>query len=136
MSLYEIMYIIVPDLESEELDKAIDRVKGAIEKTGGQVEYEKKMGKQKLAYEIQDYKEGYYVLMHVQGGEEMISELDHVFKMNEEYMRNIVIGLDEEKMKEQEKEETEQARDPEEEKEEKEEGEGESAEAEEKAETE
>jgi len=133
MSLYEIMYIIVPDLESEELDKAIERVKGAIEKTGGQVEYEKKMGKQKLAYEIQDYKEGYYVLMHVQGGEEMISELDHVFKMNDEYLRNIVIGLDEEKMKEQEKEETEQASDPEEEREE---GVGETTEAEEKAETE
>ena len=100
MNLYEVMYIIKPDLEGEELEGAMARVSEALEKEGGQIETLKKIGKRRLAYEINDYREGYYVLLNVQAEPVIVPALDHFFKVTEGYLRYIVIRLDMDKKQE------------------------------------
>jgi small subunit ribosomal protein S6 len=96
MPLYEVMYIIQPDLDGDDLEAAISKVSDIMEKEGEIVSL-KKMGKKKLAYEINDIKEGSYVLVNVQAGSGLAPALDHFFKVNEGYLRYIIIRLEESK---------------------------------------
>ena len=98
MAIYEVMYIIQPDLDSEELlDSAMEKVNSTIESTGGEIVSEKKVGKRRLAYEINDYEEGVYVLINVQAEQTIVPVLEHFFKVNEGYLRYMILRLDEEK---------------------------------------
>ena len=97
MSLYEIMFIVQPDREGEALEEAVFKVKEVVERENGEVVSLKKLGKRRLAYEINEHREGSYILAHVQAGKEVIPMLEHFFKVNEGYLRYIVIRLDEEK---------------------------------------
>jgi small subunit ribosomal protein S6 len=97
MPLYEVMFIVQPDLEGEALEGAISRVKELMERENGEIVSLKKMGKRKMAYEIKDFKEGFYVIVNLQASREVVPALDHFFKVNEGYLRYIVIRLEEEK---------------------------------------
>ena len=94
MPLYEVMFIVQPDWEGEALEEAILRVKDVIEREKGTVVLLKKLGKRRLAYEINDFREGSYVLLNVQASREVIPVLEHFFKVNEGYLRYIVIRLE------------------------------------------
>jgi len=97
VAFYEVMYIIQPDLESDELlDAALEKVNSTIEKTGGVILSQKKVGKRRLAYEIDDYKEGIYLLINVQAEQTIVPVLEHFFKVNEGYLRYMILRLDEE----------------------------------------
>jgi len=98
LTLYEVMYIIQPDMESEEaLEEAIEKVNNTIENTGGEIVAQKKIGKRRLAYEIDDYKEGIYVLINVRADHSFVPALEHFFKVNEGYLRYMILRLDNEK---------------------------------------
>lgn len=97
MNLYEVMYVIKPDLEGDALEDAITRVNEVMEKEGGSVTQLKKIGKRRLAYTIDDYKEGYYVLLNLQAGPVIVPALEHFFKVSEGYLRYLVIRLDKDK---------------------------------------
>ena len=97
MPLYEVMYIVQPDLDGDDLETAISKVSDVMVKEGGEIVSLKKMGKKKLAYEINDIKEGFYVLINVQAGGGLAPALDHFFKVNEGYLRYIIIRLEEAK---------------------------------------
>ena len=94
MPLYEVMYIVEPDLDGDDLETAISKVSDVMEKEGGEIVSLKKMGKKKLAYEINDIKEGSYVLVNVQSRGNLAPALDHFFKVNEGYLRYIIIRLE------------------------------------------
>ncbi len=97
LSFYEVMYIIQPDLDSEELlEAALEKVNSTIEGTGGVILSQKKVGKRRLAYEIDDYKEGMYMLINVQAEQTIVPVLEHFFKVNEGYLRYMILRLDEE----------------------------------------
>ena len=48
--LYESIFILRPSLADEEIPKALEKVKAAVEKAGGTVEHLASWGKKKLAY--------------------------------------------------------------------------------------
>ncbi len=108
MPLYEVMFIVQPDLEGEELEGAINAVKELVEKENGEVLSVKKMGKRKMAYEIKDFKEGFYTILNLQAPSEVVAALDHFFKVNEGYLRYIVVRMQEEKKKQKNEEEVPQ----------------------------
>jgi len=100
MSMYEVMFIVQPDLEGELLEGAISKVQDLLEKEGARIVNLKKVGKRRLAYEINDFKEGFYVLLNVEAEFTIVPVLEHFFKVTEGYLRYIVIRLEEEKKKE------------------------------------
>ena len=63
MNQYEVLYIIVPELDEEATRASIEKFKGIVESNGAEVVAIDEWGKRRLAYPI-DYKtEGTYVLM-------------------------------------------------------------------------
>ena len=100
MKYYEVMYIVQPDTEGDLLEEAINKVSDLLEKDGARITNLKKMGKRRLAYEINDFKEGFYVLLNVEADRPVVPVLEHFFKVTEGYLRYIVIRLEDEKGRE------------------------------------
>lgn len=96
MRSYELMYILRPDLTAEAIEAAKERVKTIVAETGGEFEREADgWGKRRLAYEINDFNEGYYVLSYFKGQPETVRELDRVMKISEDFMRHLILRMDE-----------------------------------------
>ena len=94
MRKYEAMLILVPNLEEEARNQLLDRFKGIIEKDGTITNIDE-WGTRKLAYEINNYKEGYYVVMNFETNSDVVKELDRVSRISDSVMRHMIIKEDE-----------------------------------------
>ncbi|MDL2225775.1 30S ribosomal protein S6 [Eubacteriales bacterium OttesenSCG-928-M02] len=94
MNNYEVMYIINPTVEEEARTQLVERFSGIVTADGGSVEKIDDWGKRKLAYEIQDFTEGHYILMHFSAKPELPLELERNFKINENIIRFLTIRKD------------------------------------------
>lgn len=91
MIAYELMFVLNPELEEETTEAEIQRVQSIIKQDGGLVAKLDKWGKRRLAYEINDFREGYYVLLNFLATPAVAIELDRVMKINENYLRFLLI---------------------------------------------
>ena len=64
MRMYEVIFIVKP-MEEEATNAVIEKFTKLIQANGGTIEKEDRWGKKRLAYEINDHSEGYYVLLYV-----------------------------------------------------------------------
>ena len=91
MRAYETLFVLKPDLEKEKIEESVDKVKAIIETTGT-IEKVDDWGKRRLAYEIDGkYQEGHYALIEFKSDNSVLEELDHLYKINESFIRSIVI---------------------------------------------
>ena len=91
---YETVFIVDPTLSEEETAAVIDKFKALIEKNG-EVENVDEWGKRRLAYEINDHAEGYYVLITFSSKGDFPKELERIFRITDEIMRSIVVRVGE-----------------------------------------
>ena len=90
MNVYEVLYIITPELEDEATKASVQKFSDIVTNNGGTVEKIDEWGRQKMAYAI-DYKtEGYYVLMTFASAPEFPKELERNFKIDESILRYMV----------------------------------------------
>ena len=94
MNNYEVMYIVKP-VEEEAYDAIVKKFDDLLVANGATIEKSEKLGKKHLAYEIQDLKEGLYVLTTFSAEPKAVKELDRVMKITEEILRHMVIKKDE-----------------------------------------
>lgn len=91
MREFEVMFILVPD-EKEVLEKEVDSIEELIEKNGGKIEKTDQWGKKRLAYDIRDLEEGYYVLITFSANSPCVKELDRVMRIKESVLRHMIIS--------------------------------------------
>ena len=91
MKKYEIMYIIRPNLESEETKNLIANLSNIFTERQSEVLELKEIGLKDLAYEINHIKKGYYVWQLVNAGPEAVKEFNRVIRITESVIRFIVI---------------------------------------------
>lgn len=91
---YEIMYIIRPDIEEEAKASVKDRFSAILTDNGAEIEEVKEMGKRRLAYEINDYRDGIYVTIDFTGTREAINEFDRQAKFTDDIIRHIAVRED------------------------------------------
>jgi small subunit ribosomal protein S6 len=89
---YEVTYVLRPSLEETEVDEKANAIAEGVKTRGGEVVGElEKAGKRRLAYEIDDVREGYYITMHFKSGAEEQRELERLLRLNESVLRHIII---------------------------------------------
>lgn len=91
MRNYEILCIIKPNLDMDESNKALDTIETSIKNLDGKVNNVDKMGRKKLAYEIKDFKDGFYADLQVELPESNIVELKRVLTLNDNVLRFMVM---------------------------------------------
>ncbi len=95
MRPYESVFILQSDLDDEAKENMLEKIKDVIQKNGGEISQLENWGKKKLAYTIDKiHKEGDYYLINFVGDSQVLSELDHFFKMNNEILRSLVVRAD------------------------------------------
>lgn len=91
MKSYEIMYIVKP-MEDDAFETIVSKFNALITNNGGIVEKTSRWGKKRLAYEIQNLKEGLYVLVTFLAESKCVYELDRVMKIStDEILRHMII---------------------------------------------
>ena len=71
MRKYEIMYIVQPTIEEDAKKALIERFDEVFTSNGAEIIESKEWGKRRLAYEINDFREGYYQLVTLNAEETM-----------------------------------------------------------------
>ena len=94
---YEILYIVRPDLDEEQLEAAVGKVSALIETLGGQHERTNVWGKRRLAYEVNHLKEGYYVLTEFQIDAGRVPEMESTLKISDTVFRHLIVRRPERK---------------------------------------
>jgi small subunit ribosomal protein S6 len=95
MRNYEIIYILKPDFDEEKITEIMGKYSNLIKNNQGEIVSEDKWGKRRLAYEIQDYREGFYILVNFKSEANVPTELDRVMKISDEILRFMIISKDE-----------------------------------------
>jgi small subunit ribosomal protein S6 len=94
MRKYEIMYIIRPDMEDEARESLVERFSNILTDNGAEIEKVDEKGKKRLAYEINDYRDGYYVVINFKSDETAINEFDRLAKFSDDIIRHMAIRED------------------------------------------
>ncbi|MFB0921396.1 MAG: 30S ribosomal protein S6 [Oscillospiraceae bacterium] len=86
---YELMYIINPTLGEEDTAAVVEKFKALVEQHGTVDEMEL-IGKRRLAYEINDLTEGYYVLVKFSSVPDFPAELDRILGITDGVIRSLI----------------------------------------------
>jgi len=94
MRKYEIMYIMQPTLEEDDKKALIARFDEVFTTNGAEIIESKEWGKRRLAYEINDFREGFYQLVTLNAEEAALEEFKRLANINENIIRHMAIRLD------------------------------------------
>src|SRR6201982_2518739 len=92
---YEVMIILDSDLDEETIRAAVERWLQLIESNGaerGGVDF---WGKRRLAYELKNKTEGYYVVLQARAEPKAMDELHRVLSLADEVIRHKVLRIPE-----------------------------------------
>ena len=92
---YEAFYIVKPELADADVQKIADRFKAVVEEKGGSVANAAKWDKRKLAYEIEGFKEGNYVLMNFEAEATVPQELNRLMRISDDVIRHRIFKIEE-----------------------------------------
>ena len=91
MKKYELLVVFKPNADADELDKLIAKVSSDAEALGGSTESVDKIGRKKLAYEIQNFRDGYMTNMVLALPEEKVAEFKRQLRLNDSILRTMFL---------------------------------------------
>ncbi len=98
---YEMVYILRPTMSDEEIEAAIEKVNSYVKRFNGEVLKVDKWGKRQLAYPINDYDKGYYVLEYLKTNDsKFVRNMEGFFRINEDVIRFLLFRLKPSEVKE------------------------------------
>jgi small subunit ribosomal protein S6 len=94
---YELVYILPPETTEQQAGELHEQIAAVVARMNGQIEKTENWGRRKLAYEIAHFKEGVYVLEVLNGGGDLMKELDRRLRVMDQVVRHMIVRVDEEK---------------------------------------
>ena len=94
---YELVYILPAETTEQQVTELHEQIAAIVTRLNGQIEKTENWGRRKLAYEIGKFKEGVYNLEVINGGGELMKEIDRRLKVMDQVIRHMVVRVDEEK---------------------------------------
>src|SRR5258708_20671536 len=97
--VYEVMFIVRPDLLEEDVEKLIATLQSNATNAGATVQNVEKMGKRRLAYDVKKFQDGLYVLLTLLADGKAIHELERRMRVTEQVIKFITVRMDEEQQR-------------------------------------
>ncbi len=91
MKLYKGMYIIRPDLTEEQYKVVIEEINKIFTDNGSTITKLDVWGMRDLAYEIEDFRKGFYVVFLVDATPVAVAEYDRLANIREDIIRHIIV---------------------------------------------
>ena len=95
MRKYEIIFIAQPDLDEENLNSVVEKIKGWIADGKGEVVSVDNWGKKRLAYWIRKQRDGQYVLITANMEPAAVKNLSQNMRFVESIMRSMITVVEE-----------------------------------------
>ena len=95
MRKYELMSVFKPNLDAEEVDKIIEKINSVITEFGGSVESVDKAGRKKLAYDIQNFRDGYFTTTILSLPADKVAEFKRQLRLNDNILRTMFMEVSE-----------------------------------------
>jgi len=92
--VYETMYILRPDLTEDLSNQAIAKYQSLLQEQGAYDLEIQLRGKRRLAYEIDNHRDGIYVQMNYQGPPAQIAVLEKAMRYDDQVIRYMTIKQD------------------------------------------
>lgn len=91
MNKYEIMFIVKPNVEDDARNALIETFKKVLSVDNGTIDKVNEWGLRDLAYEIDDYAKGYYVIVDTTTSPANIAEFERLSRINANMLRHMTI---------------------------------------------
>ncbi len=95
MRKYELVFIIRPDVPDDAVATTIEQVKQWVVAGSGEVQRVEQWGRRRLAYPINDQREGHYVLFNLLLAPQAIDEVERNLKLSDVILRHLLVRIDE-----------------------------------------
>ena len=91
MKNYELLTVLKPNLDADEVDKALLKIEETVTSFGGKVFNTDKIGRRKLAYDIQKFRDGFFSTQMLNIPAEKVTEFKRQLKLNDSVLRIMFI---------------------------------------------
>ena len=98
MRSYELIFIVHPDVNEDDMTAVVEKVEGLVERNSGKVVQTESWGLRRLAYPIQKRWEGQYVLMQLELESQSVTGLERDLGLTEQIMRHLIVRVEEPKL--------------------------------------
>ena len=95
MRIYEELFIVKPDAPDEEVDAFVEQYEDAVDHAGATVDKVEKWGKRRLAYRVDKYREGTYVLFQFTARPETVKEFERRLRVSDLVLKFLTVRIDE-----------------------------------------
>ncbi|MBQ3310858.1 30S ribosomal protein S6 [bacterium] len=95
MKKYELLVILKANLDTDEIDKAIEKIDSTLSELGGKVLSRDKIGRKKLAYDIQKSRDGFFVNTILNLPADKVAEFKRALKLNDNVLRTMFLEASE-----------------------------------------
>jgi small subunit ribosomal protein S6 len=93
--IYEELFIIKPDAPDEEVDQFVETLRTQLTTAGAVVDKIDKWGKRRLAYKVDRYREGTYVLLQFTAEPTAVKELERRLRVSDAVLKFLTVRIDE-----------------------------------------
>ncbi|MHB1131197.1 MAG: 30S ribosomal protein S6 [Chloroflexota bacterium] len=94
MANYELVYILMPTFEEEQLTPVYESITGLVQSLKGEIAEVKPWGRRRLAFPIKGFRDGNYVEMRFQMETPASAELERSLRLNESVIRYMLVRKD------------------------------------------
>jgi len=94
MRIYEELFIVKPDAPEEEVDGFVEQLRGQLTGAGATVDKVEKWGKRRLAYKVDKYREGSYVLFQFSSEADVVKELERRLRVSDVVLKFLTVRID------------------------------------------
>jgi small subunit ribosomal protein S6 len=94
MRIYEELFIIKPDAPDEEVDQFVEQLRTQLTTLGATVDKVDKWGKRRLAYKVDKYREGTYVLFQFTAEPEHVHEFERRLRVADVVLKFLTVRID------------------------------------------
>ena len=91
MKTYELLAIIKPIMDTEEVDKVIEKIEETVKGYNGSVISTDKIGRKRLAFEVANFKDGFFVTEKVELPADKVAEFKKQLKLNDNIIRTMFV---------------------------------------------
>lgn len=93
MKNYELLTIFKPNLDVEEVDKNLAKIEEVVKSYDGSVQSVDKIGRKKLAYDIQKFRDGFFVSQVISIPADKVSDLNRQLRLTDSIIRIMVLDV-------------------------------------------
>ncbi len=91
MREYEFTFVVQPEITEEGLTGLCQKLEGALERGGATRLFYEDWGRRRLAYEIQKFQKGHYLVLHYLDEGKAVPELERAARLDESVLRFLTV---------------------------------------------